>query len=291
VNFLIFIDYREVIATENITKIIKSRISVRTYEAKPLEANIKNKLVDYLEKLTGPFSGTVRFKLIDSESALNNNIKLGTYGIIRGASSFVAAAVKEGEYNLEEVGYELEKFVLYATSLGLGTCWLGGTFKKGEFAKALDLKEKELLPIVTPVGYPTKNEGLLGNIMRTLAGSRNRKNWEELFFNKSINNKLNKSEAGVYEEALEMVRLAPSASNKQPWRIVKDGDNLHFYLQHAKGYSNALGFDMQRIDIGIAMCHLEMTLKEAGIEGHWKKLDLRAKSIENSIDYIVSWVR
>lgn len=32
---------------------------------------------------------------------------------------------------------------------------------------------------------------------------------------------LEKEEAGNYEAALEMVRIAPSASNKQPWRILK----------------------------------------------------------------------
>ena len=47
----------------------------------------------------------------------------------------------------------MESLILYATSLGLGTCWIGGTFKKGQFAKAIDLKGDEILPIVLPIGY------------------------------------------------------------------------------------------------------------------------------------------
>lgn len=279
------------IFNNSIKDIIKKRISVRTYEPTPLDSNIKKRLSTYLEEVDGPFAGKVRLKLIDSSTALNNNIKLGTYGIIKGVSSFVAAAIEKGDMNLEELGYKLESFILYATSLGLGTCWLGGTFKKGEFAKALELKENEILPIVTPVGYPAKSEGFVGSMMRTLAGSKNRKSWEELFFDKNFDRKLNKSEAGVYEEALEMVRLAPSASNKQPWRIVKDDNRLHFYLLHAKGYSDALGFDMQRIDIGIAMCHLEYTLKEAGIEGRFEKCNPSIKPLNESTEYIVTWIR
>jgi nitroreductase len=275
---------------KSITEIIKSRISVRTYEPIRLEENIKRNLNDYIQNMKGPFAGKVRFKIIDSDAALNSNIKLGTYGIIKGVSSFAASAVEEGDMNLEELGYELEGFVLYAASLGLGTCWMGGTFKKGEFAKALELKESELLPIVTPIGYPANSEGLVGTVMRRLAGSKNRKPWEELFFNLSFDNKLTKAEAGIYAEALEMVRLAPSASNKQPWRIVRDNDKLHFYLQHTKGYSSALGFDMQRIDIGIAMCHLDFTLKEAGVEGQWKKSKPEIKDMNELSEYVVTWV-
>jgi hypothetical protein len=273
-----------------VTEIIKTRISIRTYEPTRLEQNLKKNLNDYLETVKGPFAGKVRFKIIDSNAALNSNIKLGTYGIIKGSSSFVVSAVEEGDMNLEELGYELESFVLYAASLGLGTCWMGGTFKRSEYAKALELKEGELLPIVTPIGYPAKSEGLVGTVMRRLAGSRNRKPWEELFFNSRFDNKLSKSEAGIYAEALEMVRLAPSASNKQPWRIVCDNDKLHFYLQHTKGYSSALGFDMQRIDIGIAMCHLDFTLKEAGIEGNWEKSKPEIKDMNELSEYVVSWV-
>jgi hypothetical protein len=273
-----------------VTEIIKNRISVRTYEPTRLEHNIKKDLNDYLETVKGPFAGKVRFKIIDSDAALNSNIKLGTYGIIKGSSSFVASAVEKGDMNLEELGYELESFVLYAASLGLGTCWMGGTFKKGEFAKALELKEGELLPIITPIGYPTKNEGFIGTMMRRVAGSKNRKPWEELFFNSTFDNKLTKAEAGIYSEAFEMVRLAPSASNKQPWRIVKDNDKLHFYLQHTKGYSAALGFDMQRIDIGIAMCHLDFTLKEAGIHGVWEKSKPEIQDMNELSEYIVSWI-
>lgn len=273
-----------------ITEVIKNRVSVRTYEATTLDNNTKKKLADYIEGLKGPFAGKIRFKLMDSSAALNNNAKLGTYGIIKGASSFVACAMEKGGMNLEELGYELESFVLYAASLGLGTCWLGGTFKKGEFAKALELKENEILPIVTPVGYPAKGEGFVGSMMRRLAGSNNRKPWEEIFFDKGFDKKLSKSDAGIYEEALEMLRLAPSASNKQPWRIVKENNKLHFYLQHTKGYSDSLGFDMQRIDIGIAMCHLEFSLKEAGVQGRWETSEPDVKLLNDVTEYIVTWV-
>jgi len=60
-----------------------------------------------------------------------------------------------------------------------------------------------------------------------------------------------------------MVRIAPSASNKQPWRIVKIEGAWHFFLERTKGYGDGIIFkllklaDIQRLDMGIAMCHFE----------------------------------
>ncbi len=57
-----------------------------------------------------------------------------------------------------------------------------------------------------------------------------------------------------------MVRLAPSASNKQPWRIVigANGD-AHFFIRRTPNYSEGkLGYDIQRLDIGISIAHYEI---------------------------------
>jgi nitroreductase len=278
------------IFSKPITDIIKNRISIRSYKKEPLTADIKKKLTNYLAQLKGPFNAKCRFTLIDSSTIKDTtNIKLGTYGVINGASNFLVSAIEAGDMNLEELGYEFEEFVLYAASLGIGTCWLGGTFKKGEFAKAIDLKEGELLPTISPVGYPNESKNVLGSLIRFAAGSKNRKPWEELFFEGSFDKKIDRANLGTYENAIEMVRLAPSASNKQPWRILKENDVFHFYLAHNKGYGSALGYDIQRIDMGIAMCHFELTCKELGLKGTWKKLDTNIKSPNDLTEYIISW--
>lgn len=144
---------QEQIFSRPICDIIKQRTSVRTYSDKPIGREKEEKLENFINSLNGPFDNMIRFKLINNKTiSTNSNIKLGTYGVIKGASLFIAASVKKDDRAMEELGYELEKLILYATSLGIGTCWLGGTFKKGEFAKAIELKEDELPPIVTPIG-------------------------------------------------------------------------------------------------------------------------------------------
>lgn len=273
-----------------VTEVIKNRISIRSYKPKMLAEELKENIIIFIENLSGPFNAKVRFKLVDSSMLLeNDHIKLGTYGMIRGASSFIVSAVENAEMNLEELGYEFEKLILYAHSLGLGTCWLGGTFKKGEFSKAMNLNSNELLPTVSPIGYPNENKNFFDSLVRLAAGSKNRKNFEDIFFNKNFETPLSEESAGIYKTALNMVRLAPSASNKQPWRIVKDDKHFHFYLDHAKGYSDNLGFDMQRIDIGIALCHFDLTAKETGLKGSFLKSVPSIKPLNENTEYIISW--
>jgi len=40
-----------------------------------------------------------------------------------------------GDKNLEDFGYLMEEAILFATGLGLGTCWLGGSFTKSGLPK------------------------------------------------------------------------------------------------------------------------------------------------------------
>jgi len=251
--------------TKGIVDVIRDRRSVRNYKPAPIEKEIKLKLIDYIEGLRSPFNAGVRLELVEEASIVETSGgRVGTYGFIRGATTYIAAIVEEKEGSLEEIGFMLEELILFATSLGLGTCWLGGTFNRGQFAEYLKLQSKESLPIVTPIGYPMDKMSIMEKAVRFAAGSNNRRPWAELFFNKSLDTPLKEAEADKYKTALEMVRLAPSASNKQPWRVLKDNNYWHFYLKASKGYGEGLGFNIQRVDIGIAMCHFEMTLKEQG---------------------------
>ena len=146
-----------------------------------------------------------------------------------------------------------------------------------------------MIPVITPVGYAKESRSLLDSVMVMTAGSKNRKDWTELFFDKNFNKPLKKEEAGKFIEAFEMVKIAPSASNKQPWRIVKDGNSFHFFLCRNKGYGSVLSFDIQRLDIGIAMCHFESMINELGFLGRWNDIKPELTNVEN-IEYIVSYI-
>ncbi len=281
---------RNKLFSQPVTDIIKKRVSMRTYEKGPMPAEQKSAIKDYFGKLTGPFEVKIRYALLEKPEQKEEDLKLGTYGVIRGASAFIAAAVEKKPYNMEQLGYQMEELILYATSLGLGTCWLAGTFSRSNFIKAIGAGKDELVPVVVPVGPPREKRSLLDTVMRSAAGSTKRKAWTELFFKGNFESPLDESSAGAYAVPLEMVRLAPSASNKQPWRILHSGGSCHFYLKHAGIYSNALGFDVQKIDIGIAMLHFEAAAREAGLSGSWKLDKPEISQASEQLEYIISWV-
>ena len=122
--------------------------------------------------------------------------------------------------------------------------------------------------------------------MRVTIGADKIKPWNELFFNMNMQ-PLDKNEAGEFKLPLEMVRLGPSASNKQPWRILKGENTFHFYLCRNKGYG-IVSYDWQKNDIGIAKCHFDLTLKELGVKGSWQ--DLKDINGPDDWEYIVSWI-
>ena len=88
---------------------------------------------------------------------------------------------------------------------------------------------------------------------------------------------------------LEMVRLAPSAVNKQPWRVVLDKNGAHFYRKRSKGFvSEAVG-DMQKIDMGIALCHFALAAKENAINVCFRVSDPGIMA-EADTEYIASYL-
>ncbi len=271
----------------NVENAIRTRSSVRTYADRSIDTETLNKLRTCMETHTNPFSGKVRLRLLESEEIEAQ--KLGTYGVIKGAKYFIGAAVTQGDGALEALGYELEQLILYAASLQLGTCWLGGTFNRGRFAKAMELQDNELFPIVTPIGYTGDKPRLVENLMRKVAKSDKRKPWEILFFQDNFATPLLKENAGQYASILEMVRLGPSASNLQPWRILKQGSLFHFYEAKAKGYGEHSGYDIQKVDLGIAACHFHLSAAEKGLEGEFKKLSEAPAEVPENLYYLFTW--
>ena len=61
-----------------------------------------------------------------------------TYGMLRGVRNYLVLAGKKSDPHLEEkCGYYGEEIVLTATTMSLGTCWVGGTFQKNVCADSI----------------------------------------------------------------------------------------------------------------------------------------------------------
>jgi len=274
-----------------ITEIIKKRFSCRTYSERSIEDKELQEFLSIVNDIhQGPFGNQPNFRLIHLTSFTAQEAKkLGTYGVIKNARLFVVGAIKNGHLAMEDYGYCKETIILKATALGLGTCWLGGTFQSSNFALAVDLQKDELLPTVTPIGYPALEKSFTERMMRRVAGSDNRKPWSDIFFAGNFSTPLTQKQAGIYAEAMENVRLAPSASNKQPWRILYEAKQniFHFFIARAFSYKLMGVVSLPDIDLGIAMSHFALTLQELGIKGKWQ-IDPNAPK-EKKLDYIASW--
>ncbi len=286
------------IFSKPITEVILQRYSCRAFAAQPVDATRQEQLQRYMDSLPpGPFGSKPRFKLVAATEAERQSLRgLGTYGFIQGATGFIIGAMLPAPHALEDFGYQMEQIILYATDLGLGTCWLGGTFTKSAFARQIALKKKETIPAVTATGQIADPEQARRGLISRVAGADRRKPWETLFFNQSFGIPLTQASAGKYTETLGMLRIGPSASNKQPWRLVKDGDACHFYLQRTPGYRR--GFfqvllnlcDLQRVDMGIAMCHFELAAREQGLDGKWVIQEPGIAKPDELTEYTASWV-
>lgn len=97
------------------------------------------------------------------------------------------------------MGYDFEQLVLYATSFGLGTCWLGGAFNRNAFTSAMEMREGQIFPILSPIGDSVQTKSLLERIMRRSIKADERLSKEELFFQDDFGNSLSEEKAHGYE--------------------------------------------------------------------------------------------
>lgn len=283
-----------------IPETINERYSVRFYQAEPIADATQAALLTSLAGLQrGPLGSHTRFLLAAANAEERAALRgLGTYGFIRNPTGFIIGAVEVNHHALEDFGYMMETAVLQATALGLGTCWLGGSFTQSSFASKIGKQDHEIIPAVAAAGYamPQVRER---DLLRRAARSETRLPWEDLFFDGSFRQPLTiprAVQAGDYARALEMVRLAPSASNKQPWRIIKDGSRWHFYCQRTPGYGEGSWYftllrlaDLQRLDVGIAMCHFALSLQQLGLPGSWSVSDPGLEPVNAKTLYIATW--
>lgn len=281
-----------------ITEVIENRFSCRIYLDEPIGMAKQIQLQEYLATITsGPLGTPMRYQLVAATQQDRNSLKgLGPYGCIQGGNGFMIGAIKPHVLDLEDYGYVLEKIILYATDLDLGTCWLGGNFVRSNFSKKIGLLTDERLPAVASVGLIKDPVKARQTLARRMAKADQRLDWEYLFFDGQFGNPLDRAAAGAFTVPLDMVRLAPSAKNYQPWRIVKIGKDWHFYLRRTKGYRDGFSIkllqveDLQRMDMGIAMAHFELTARELGLSGGWRIQEPAIEKPDELTEYTISWV-
>ncbi|MDA3847643.1 MAG: nitroreductase family protein, partial [Vallitaleaceae bacterium] len=219
--------------------------------------------------------------------------KIGTYGFIKNAKAYIIAIAKkamaEDKKKAVDFGYDFEQIILKATDLGFDTCWMAMSFNHQEIINMLGLSNDEHIMMVSPLGYGLTPKGFQ-KLTRMVIKADHRLDFEKLFFNKEFSHGLTKAEAGDYEKPLSMLRLAPSAGNSQPWRVVMTDEGFDFYVKPKPYYESRknqrinLGYN----DLGIAKMHFEYVAKKYNLSGSWI---VKEEAPLSELAYAYSWIR
>ena len=198
----------------NELEILKRRHSVRSFTEEPLSAEVVKKLKAEIT-MTNTHEQGIKFQLItDDPEPLKGFSK--SYGIFENPRNYMAAVVDTATPDiLERAGYFAEKFVIKAVQLGLGTCYVGGTYNQSAVKAQLRAGERVLFLVL--LGYPQEKSRVMANLM---AGFIHRKKMSaRQYFEPSSAYEAAAAEYPMLHDGLEGVACAPSALNKRPVRV------------------------------------------------------------------------
>ncbi len=240
---------------------IAARVSRRSFDRRPLPGEVLDRL-DRVCREFRPFPEARAVLVREPVDTVASGI-IGGYGRVSGAPAYLAFVGRtESPRAQEAVGYTGEGLILEATALGLATCWVGGLFKAGAVSAALELAAGERVVCISPAGRAADRASLTDRTFKALAGSARRKATEELAAG-------GPAPEGPWKAAVEAARIAPSANNRQPWRFRLEDGAVTVLTDVVKPNERL----SRRLDCGIAMLHLELGARAAGLGGAWEFLE------------------
>ena len=230
---------------------------MRSFTEEQIAADVVKKLKAEIT-MTNTHQQGIKFQLItDDPDPFKGFSK--SYGIFENPRNYMAAVVDTATPNiLERAGYFAEKFVIKAVELGLGTCFVGGTYNDKTVKAQLRAGEKVLFLVL--LGCGKEKSRFLAKVMMNMVHHKQMD--AKSFFEPPSEYDRAVEECGNLREGLEAVACAPSALNKCPVRIFltdKDGEKIPCARVDASNPKNL-------IDLGIAKFNFNFA---TGTECEW----------------------
>ncbi|MDR1852581.1 MAG: nitroreductase family protein [Propionibacteriaceae bacterium] len=258
---------------------MKVRRSIRAFDGRALSEEDAAKLREYVVATRPGFGVTARVEFIQADFG-PERVRLGTYGSVKGAKDFLGLVYAEQPFAEEAAACWFEQIVLYCTSLGIATIWLAG-FTHSSFDKYVQLADGERVRFACPVGYAGGTKPMIERLglINTDKIHASKKPIDKLCIGSSFQ-PLTLADLGEFAEPAQMVRIAPSAKNLQPYLLMVDDGRCRFFHD---------GSRFARTDAGIAMCHFALAAKATGIEGEF----VHEQNVPTppGYSYSISWVR
>lgn len=210
----------------DLTEAIKNRHSVRSYDDRKIEGEVKDELIACVEQCNKE-SGLHIQLVLDEPKAFSG--MMAHYGKFSGVRNYIALIGKKGADLDEKCGYYGEKLVLKAQQLGLNTCWVAMTYSKVKSAYQLDNGEK--LCVVIAIGYGTTQgaEHKVKAVDEVAKADGEMPDW--------------------FRRGAEYALLAPTAMNQQKFTFSLNGSEVS-----AKA---GMAF-YSKVDLGIVKYHFEL---------------------------------
>ena len=238
---------------------VNARISRRRYDTTPIDAesvDILMRLIDNYRMMSGL---DLRLVLNDGEAFAGFR---RNYGLLSGVENFFLLAGNPSDKDsFEKAGYFGECLVLESTKLGLGTCWVGGSFSK-KICRSMVKNVSELICVIV-VGNVKEDKDLKEKMIARIAHFRKSKTIEEMCSGE-------KPYPDWFLHAMEFVKKAPSAQNRQPVHFIYKNESVTASVKNPSG--------LYLVDLGIAKLHFEL-----GADGGWWQWGNNGKFIMDQI--------
>ncbi|MCY3410107.1 MAG: hypothetical protein INQ03_00590 [Candidatus Heimdallarchaeota archaeon] len=277
---------------------MKIRRSIRNFDDQPLKKQHIDLIEAYLGKeelLIGPLGRGFRIELVIDDELNSKNIT--TYGYTKNAQAYLLGIATKDKYNLFEVAYVFQGLILYLTIHQIATCWLGGIFHYDQAASHVKLEEEEIIPAISPIGYPGHGPHFFSMVAKRGLKPHKRRPVHTFTWLGDFSTPFKEETDPLLYNALYYGSLAPNAQNKQSWRVLvsKDCKMVHFYVKfklNGQVHDGFRGYAVppEYLDIGIFYRHFETFLKSQGIMGQLKLADPGYSDFpEEKMEYIASW--
>ncbi len=245
--------------TEALYDAIFKRKSIRNYDSSPVDSSRLDEISERLGSLK-PLVSEIKteFKIISPERV---NRKTGNK-----APHFIAAFSEPKEASKVNIGFMLQQMNLYFSTVGLGSCWLGFPQPSKE------VTESSNLDFMILMSFGNSKEALY----RTEISEFKRKPLEDITNIKDA------------YELLEPVRLAPSAVNMQNWYFTGNKNTTHAYSAKPGFLRNLVGGSYYPINMGIALCHLQLSAEKLGLNSNFMFDKSKDKNPPKNLDYFAT---
>ena len=257
--------------------LIINRKSVRTFDnLKEIEDDKIQLILAEIKKINNPFNNDFKIELFNAKDFnLDTNVSTGE-------KYFITSKIKTTKNHELAIGYMLEKLTIFLESININSVYMASTFDRNKFEKLINLKDGEVMPLIMPIGYKANMLNKKDRAIRRVLHSDTRLDIKDFSYDKDLNPF---KPINYLSDILDTIKWSPSATNRQPIKLVINDDIIDFYIDHYKPYSNGIT-DIQKVDLGIMLMNLEFALKD--IHKSLEYMNLSKKDISENIRYEIS---